>query len=169
MPSTSSVRLASPSGWGLHEGKGSLPSSRGSLRSSPAMAPSSSDRSLRPEAADSLRATALELLAASTSSSRSWEPEGSKRAGHPLGLQRRQTRGRGYHEATLPSPKASFIGSVSPLPQPPLSFPCFSQNPSQRTQSRPHITQQRGQAGPAWQVQILGPPLTETLDESLHL
>ncbi|OBS70019.1 hypothetical protein A6R68_01440 [Neotoma lepida] len=40
------------------------------------MAPSSSNRTLRPEAADSLRVAAFELLAAIIPSRRLWEPEG---------------------------------------------------------------------------------------------
>lgn len=119
LPSTSSVRLASPSGWGLQEGRRSLPGSRGSPRSAPAVVPSSSNRVLRPEtdAADSLRAAALELLTASISSSRPWAAEGGERARLPLlGLRRSRTREQGHRAATSPSLKAPSHALCPPLP-----------------------------------------------------
>lgn len=130
VPSTSSVCLASPSGWGLQEGRRSQPGSRGSPWSAPAVAPSSSDSSLRPEAADSLRAAALEQMAAGVSSSGPWEPEGGERARHPRGLQR--TRGQGHVGPHLPPRRA-------------LSPPCRSPSCPRFSRQGPHTTQHRGQ------------------------
>ena len=78
--STASVQLASPSGCSLQEDKGSRPGSRGSTRSAPAAAPSSSDRVLGPGDANSCRARASGLWAASLSPGWPWEPLGGERA-----------------------------------------------------------------------------------------
>lgn len=58
------------------------------------------------------------LLAASISSSRSWEPDGGERA---PGLERRQSRGHGQWEARLSFPESHFQS----LPHPPLLLVLF--------------------------------------------